>query len=69
VCVTIQPNHIITKVITILTTQKNTEKEKKRNMKVVHQITSNEEDEGNGRNEKAQKNQIRKTKINIVTIG
>jgi len=53
VCVTIQPNHIITKVITILTIQKNIENEKKGNMKVIRQITSNEEDKGDGRNEKS----------------
>jgi len=35
-------------------------------MKVVHQITNNEEDEGDGRNEKAQKNQIRNMKISIA---
>jgi len=66
--VAIQPNHIITKVIMIPMIQENTKKEKKGNIKVVPQITNGEEDEEDGRNEKAQKNQIPKMKINVAMI-
>jgi len=50
-----RPNRIVTRVITKLIIQKNSQEEKRGNMKPVHRISNNQGDEENGKSEEAPK--------------